>query len=289
MAAATHPAFPSPIHAIAGRALRLLICCSLLFLPQCGPAEPEGTEIGAPVAEVLCANWVSHALLQSLLGDAVPVHCLLDPATSSTDAADQAEAESFQPSRDQLQRLQRARLVVLHGSHLEKWAERSNLAASRVVDGSRPLLGFLIMKEGKAHSHGPGGEHSHKLPNPYTWLSPQLLGKQADDLAARLKQAFPDHADAIEQAHKQLSAELSQLDQDFKTLGTAFAQVPANADGEAFTLPGSHPAFEYLSKRYGLQFQGADDPKVDLLLQPKAQSISARLRANLAYLQSLLP
>ncbi len=249
-----------------------------LFAPSCGPAEPKGTEIGSLVDEVLCANWASFALLESLLGTHVPVHCLL-PADG--------DPANFQPSREQLQRLQRARVVVLHGNQLEAWAERSNLAASRVVDCGVSLLGHLIMEEGKAHSHGAGGEHSHLEPNPYTWLSPILVSKQADALAKSLVQSFPAHSEAIDTAHRQLVEQLANLDADYQAFAASVLPMAASSTGFNGTFPGSHPALLYLNKRYRLSFSGADDPKFDLLLRPSDHALIDRLRGNLSHLQSL--
>lgn len=281
--------------------LKAVFVLALLAL-GCGPGEPQGTAIDATVDEVLCANWASHALLTTLLGDAVPIHCLLADANPSPaqagsspkpNAADGADATShvlvddaatqFQPSRPQLQRLQRARLVVLSGNTLEPWAERSNLASSRVIDCGRPLLGHLIQVEGKAHSHGAGGEHSHQLPNPYVWLDPVLLQKQADALALALQRAFPAHADAIGSSHQQLVSELGQLHQDWKQFASSVSAMP-----EPAALPGSHAALKYLSRRYGLVFAGADDPAIDSLLTPSDRPLLQRLRGNLDHLKSLL-
>jgi hypothetical protein len=282
-------------------ALPLIFACAMLA-PSCGPAEPEGTEIGALTDEVLCANWASYALLKSLLGDHVPVHCLLAPAEANANAAGDGNANdanddggnfgdptTFQPSREQLQRLQRARLVVLHGNQLEKWAERSNLAASRVMDCGIPLLGHLIMEEGKAHSHGAGGDHSHLEPNPYTWLSPLLVGKQADALAKSLQQTFPSHEGSIADAHRQLADQLAQLDQDYQSFAVTVKSAVEAGSGKDMHFPGSHPALLYLTKRYQLTFAGADDSAIDLLLQPSDRPLIDRLRGNFSHLQTLLP
>lgn len=250
--------------------LNRLLLVLLIFLPNCGPSEPQGVEIGQTVDEILCANWATESLLKTLVADDLPVRCLL--------AADQS-ADDFQPTREQLQQLQHARLIVLSGNHLEKWADRSNLPSSRVADSGRALIGHLIMVEGKAHSHGAGGEHSHKQPVPYVWLDPLLLAKQAEYISAAVGRSFPDHAKTVDKRLQEFAKQMLDMDQQWRQL--------RDAAGEQ-VLPGSHEAFQYLSKRYKLSFDGPDPGQVDLLLDRRAASLTERLHANLSYYQSLL-
>ncbi len=252
-------------------AFPLATLAALALLVGCGPAEPAGTQLAPPTPEVLCANHASFALLQTLAPPEIPIECLLGNLA----------ATEFKPNREQLKRLQQAALVVLNGANLEGWSGRSNLAASRVVDSSKAIADKLIQIQGKAHSHGAGGSHSHAELNPYLWLDPVMLSAQAEAVGAGLRAAFPVYADVVSQNEKQLLEQLVQLDQNWQAFSARAQKTP---------LGGEHQALEYLSRRYHLVFAGGGELDLDLLLQPDPDStIIERLQNNLSLLNAVIP
>lgn len=90
--------------------------------------------------------------------------------------------------------------------------------------------------------HGEDG-HDHEGADPHTWLDPQTMVTITRQVASRLSDVDPDHAEAFAANSDRLVHELEQLDADFvdglETCGTR-------------TIVVSHAAFHYLAERYDL-------------------------------------
>jgi zinc transport system substrate-binding protein len=95
------------------------------------------------------------------------------------------------------------------------------------------------------------------------WLDPTRLAAIADAVATRLAEADPDHADGYRQRAAALRAELTTLDQTFKT-GLTTCRLK--------TFVTTHEAFAYLAQRYGLQMVGIAG------LTPDADPSPARIK-----------
>jgi zinc transport system substrate-binding protein len=95
------------------------------------------------------------------------------------------------------------------------------------------------------------------------WLDPTRLAAVADAVATRLAEADPDHADGYRQRAAALRAELTTLDQTFKT-GLTTCRLK--------TFVTTHEAFAYLAQRYGLEMVGIAG------LTPDADPSPARIK-----------
>lgn len=99
------------------------------------------------------------------------------------------------------------------------------------------------------HLEGEGGDHEEEGglaatgTDPHFWLDPTRLRDVAAQVRDRLIAADPTHRADIEAAYTSLAADLTALDDEFRT-GLATC---TNRD-----LVTSHSAFGYLAERYGL-------------------------------------
>lgn len=94
--------------------------------------------------------------------------------------------------------------------------------------------------EGHDHAEGELGDL-----DPHFWVDPARMADVADELADRLADVDPDHADAYRANASSLRGELERLDSDFSsTLATCSRD----------TIVVSHDAFGYWS-RYGLEIE----------------------------------
>ena len=85
--------------------------------------------------------------------------------------------------------------------------------------------------------------HDHEGADPHTWLDPQTMVTVTREVAQRLSDADPEHADAFAANADRLVSELEQLDHDFEAgLKTCRSR----------TIVTSHAAFHYLAERYDL-------------------------------------
>lgn len=216
---------------------------ALLILVACGES-PEPAQ-GTLVPMVLTASWPVTSLAQALAPEAVTVECSLPSG---------ADPITWQPTRIQIQAFQEAHRIVLNGAGLEGWIEGVSLPPSRIINTARPLGSVLIDRQDSLHSHGPRGTHSHGGIDPHTFLDPHQLKAMAGAIRDGFQKAWPDAAPEIEARFVELAKEIDALDRDISSLGEAL-------NGKM--LLASHPAYDYLARRYGWNLTSLDlDPEV---------------------------
>ena len=150
----------------------------------------------------------------------------------------------WRPGSDDIALLQRADRVLLNGAGYESWLNWVTLPAERLVDTSVSFHDRLIPLEHETvHQHGPAGEHSH-AGNAFTvWLDPELAIAQAGSIEEALSDLAPQHRDSHRQNLAQLQKRLEELDEQQQRAFESLAQQP---------LLFSHPVYQYLERRYGL-------------------------------------
>ena len=99
------------------------------------------------------------------------------------------------------------------------------------------------------HSHGPEGEHEHAGWAFTTWLDPALAIQQAQAVAAAVTRLLPDQAAGINDRLAALESDLQALDRRLAAAAELIGDTP---------LFFSHPVYQYLIRRYGLN--GSRDP-----------------------------
>ncbi len=151
------------------------------------------------------------------------------------------------PDRDSIVQLQSADLILANGAGYAKWMGGVSLPTSRVVNTSASFQSaFIETEDTVVHSHGEGGEHSHSGTAFTTWLDMTQARAQAEAVRDALIERHGDHADDFRANAEALLADLDALDADLLAVGESLAGTP---------LIGSHPVYQYLSRRYGLSLE----------------------------------
>ena len=91
--------------------------------------------------------------------------------------------------------------------------------------------------------HGPQGEHSHGEIAFTTWLDPTLAIEQARAVVAASSKLRPEMEAQFRSRGAALEADLSALDARLERVAAAIGDQP---------LLFSHPVYQYLQRRYGL-------------------------------------
>lgn len=210
----------------------LLLVTLLAACGQAPKAQPAAID-----EVVLTSNHPLQYVAGRIAGGAVPVESPIPPGQ---------DPGHWSPTRADLVRYQRARLILLSGAGYEGWVTGVSLPTSRVVDTSRGFPeGSLLETGARTHSHGLDGEHSHAGIAGLVWLNPRLLTLQARQAYRAMARSWPEHTDLFNQGLKELEADLAALEAEL-----------------ASTLEGAHvvasdPGFGYL----GESCQGFDlDP-----------------------------
>lgn len=245
------------------RAPRALAATSAALLALGAAAcSDKPTDADPERVEVVAAFYPLQFLAQQIGGDAVTVSNLVKPG---------AEPHDVELSPSQVGDVAGAELIVyLEGFQPQVDEAVQQNAADRAFDVTtvEPLLDATA--DSHDHDHGQEGEgeagheddHGHedegggKTPedpdhaveagrtDPHLWLDPTRLATVGDQLADRLAQTDPEHADDYTARATELRGRLEQLDAEF-TAGLETCQRRE--------IVVSHTAFGYLTTRYQLE------------------------------------
>ncbi|MDX2416481.1 MAG: metal ABC transporter substrate-binding protein, partial [Xanthomonadales bacterium] len=192
-------------------------------------------EAGKPV--VLASNYPLYFFASQIAGDAADIRL---PDTDGDPAL-------WVPTSSDLSLMQNADLIILNGAAYESWLAFTSIPAGLTVDTTADIQDRLLPIENLTlHQHGPEGEHSHEGTAFTTWLDPNIAIEQARVIARELSLLVPAQAEGFAERLAGLEEKLSALDQ---SLESAFLKL----DGQ--TIVFSHPVFQYLQHRYGLNGQ----------------------------------
>jgi len=219
--------------------------------PDSGPAAESDAGAGDSVLQVHVVNYPLQYFARRIGGDDVEVAF---PAPPDVDPA------FWEPGPEVVAAYQASDLILLSGAGYARWVQRAALPPSRVVDTSRGFRDRLIVREdATVHSHGPGGEHSHGDVAFTVWLDPTLAVEQAAAIRDGLIVARPEREAAFRERYGELERELMEVDHRLE-------EITARASDRA--VLGSHPVYQYLARRYGLDlrsvhFEPDEEPDAD--------------------------
>ena len=212
------------------------------FLGACGGAEApsrsgeveQAAEASGPLV-VYTVNYPLQYFAQRIGGDEVKV---MFPAPAGVDPA------AWAPDVETISGFQTADLVLLNGAGYAGWVDRVSLPPSKLVNTSEAVADrYLHQADVATHSHGPEGEHAHGDVAFTTWLDATIAIEQARAIARAFAEARPRAAAAFESGLAGLEADLTALDAELTRIAAATPGQP---------LLASHPVYQYLAGRYGL-------------------------------------
>ncbi len=241
------------------RLTSVALILTLCMATACERGAKPKTEVPAGPLVITTTFFPTAYFARRIGGQFITIRCPL-PA--------EADPIFWQPTAEDIGLFQKADLIVINGAAFEKWVEKVSLPDARVIDCAEPFRSqWLRFEEATTHQHGKAGEHSHEGIDGHTWLDPiqaRIEARQIHDaLAARL----PEHRDALRVNFKTLLADLDDLHAQFTALG---ASPP---------LLASHPAYNYLARRYqwnitNLDLDPEQMPSEDAMAQIKAKAKS---------------
>jgi len=247
------------------RSLVALLASALLA--GCWEGEPRAVA-PAPGSEkqgrlsVYVVNYPLQYFAERIGGDNVEV---VFPAPADEDPA------YWSPDPGEVAAYQGADLILLNGAGYAAWLQRASLPQARLVDTSAGFQDQLIpLEAGVSHSHGPEGAHTHTGNAFTTWLDPTLAILQARVVKDAFAKARPDREAAFQEEFEALEADLRDLDQRLTTTAAAIGDAP---------LLFSHPVYQYLIRRYGLNARSVhwepDQPPTEMMWRELEELIAA--------------
>ncbi len=210
--------------------LKPLLMAAALFTASVSHALPKD-------GVVYTVNYPLQYFAEAIAGDDLDV---VFPAPPDVDPAD------WTPDLDTLLDYQAADLILRNGAGYAEWTKGVYLARSRLVDTSAAFKDRLIAEKSDEapHVHGPTGAEVQGAAIAFTtWLDLSLARAQAEAVRDAMVARWPDHAEAFTERHASLDAELATLDAALSDALTPLHGIHVLA---------SHPVYQYLERRYGL-------------------------------------
>ncbi len=225
----TVPAWPFP---------RLtLVALAALAAAGCTDAPPSPTR---PL--VVATFYPLYEFSAHVAGDRAEVLSLVPPGV---------EPHDWEPSPQDVARVQRARLLVYNGAGLEPWLGRL------LKDSAAP--GAVNATDGLPLARGAGG-----APDPHVWLDPVLAQAMVERIRDALARADPGGAGGYAERARAFQGRLARLHESYE-------QGLARCERREIVV--SHSAFGYLAARYALSVVPV------MGLSPEAEPSPARLAA----------
>ena len=225
----------------------VLIGFVLLFnLCQKKTAAKKKTQVKTPV--IYTTFYPTTYFTEIIGGNNIKVVC---PCPEDEDAI------FWMPDTDTIAKYQQADLIIINGAGFEKWVEKVSLPEEKIVNTAKEFTDeFIKFENVTTHSHGKTGEHSHEGIDGHTWLDPILALKQADEIKKALDKEFPHLQKYFDQGFIKLEGILLSLDKKISDLTANYQNQPILC---------SHPAYNYLARRYNWNIKNLDlDPESDL-------------------------
>ncbi|HSW97833.1 MAG TPA: zinc ABC transporter substrate-binding protein [Candidatus Saccharimonadales bacterium] len=146
-----------------------------------------------------------------------------------------AEPHDYEPTTQDIARIENSNLLVLNGGKLEAWGDKvkDTLQGSdvNVVTAGEGLADRTIEEEGKT------------IQDPHVWLDPILAKKEVAKITVALIAVDPKDTAYFQKNEKVLNTKLDMLNQSYK-IGLTSCQKK--------DIVTSHAAFGYLGAQYGL-------------------------------------
>ena len=221
----------------------LIALCACMSLAGCGEQRQRDTaqsveDEGDRALSVYTVNYPLQYFAQRIGGELVQVEF---PAPADVDPA------YWSPEPELVSAYQGADLILLNGASYAGWVERMTLPPSKLVNTSMSFAErHITVESGVTHSHGPEGDHSHGEVAFTTWLDPTLAVGQAEAILQAFIAAYPEGGDTFQEGFDSLASDLQALDQQLDAVFARMAGQP---------LLGSHPVYQYLARRYGLDLE----------------------------------
>lgn len=146
-----------------------------------------------------------------------------------------AEPHDYEPSAQDMAKMEDGRLIILNGGGLEAWGSdiKNNIDSKKTI----------IITAGEGLTNQQVTEDGQTGTDPHVWLDPVLAEKMVDKITQGFVQADPINKDYYESNAQALQSQLNDLD-------AAYKKGLSNCQSKNIIT--SHAAFGYLATTYGL-------------------------------------
>ena len=208
----------------------------LLIISSCGSSDKKdkSDEQSVNSKTLAVTNYPLYFFTQKIAGDEFDV---LFQVPRDEDPA------FFEPGAEIVSMYQSAEVIFINGAGYESWIDKVALSQRKIVNTTSKVSEKYIKEKGMSHSHGPDGEHDHAETAFTTWLDQSIALDQAKLIYETLKKSYPENSQEFDNNFKELESEITELDNKMDNLFKPY---------QGKTLYASHPVYQYLGSRYGI-------------------------------------
>jgi ABC-type Zn uptake system ZnuABC Zn-binding protein ZnuA len=175
-----------------------------------------------------------------------------------------ADAEAYGPRPGDVEKLQRADVVVRVGLGYDYWLDRlltqaANAQVMRGGDGHVDASAGIPLLDVRSASVANDSGHSHGTANPHYWLDPHNAVIITGDIAEALIRRMPAEREPIIAARQRFIAALAEHMAQWTARAAAFAGVKVIA---------YHDAWPYFARRFRLDIAGVIEPRPGVAPSP---------------------
>ncbi len=204
-----------------GLVIAVLVVGLIVFI-----AFPKASPRATQKLQVVASFYPLYFFAAQVGGDKAEV-------VNSTPAG--AEPHDYEPTAQDIARIETSDLLILNGGKLESWGDKLQTN----LDPKRTLV--ITAGQGLATAHVV--EDGQTIIDPHVWLSPPLALQMVDKITEGFVRVDPADADYYTANANALKSELSALDADYQT-GLSHCRQK--------NIITSHAAFGYLASTYHL-------------------------------------
>lgn len=230
------------------RTLSMLLASLLTagLLSGCGTAGTQSTADAADKLSIVTTIFPQYDFTRQIVGDHAEVTMLIKPG---------AESHSFDPTPQDIKKIQNADLFIYTGGENDVWVDgilssmgESQPETLKLLDCVPTVTEELVEGMEQAHEEDEAHEEEEEV-DEHVWTSPQNAMRIVDKIAAVLSEK--DAANAADyQANSAAYVEkLRGLDESFRDVVTSGARKTV--------LFGDRFPFRYLADAYGLKYYAA--------------------------------
>ena len=239
--------------------MKLIITfCLIIALLGCSPPDGENKEVTQTTEDIIMTTFYpTQYFTEKIAGGLVPVVCPLP---------EDEDPVNWKPSREKIIQYNSASLIILNGANFEKWPNYVTLPLGKTIKSvNLPDDELVTYEDSISHRHGPSGAHSHEGIDGHTWLDPVLAKLQSEVIFKKMMNVWPEHRQIFQQNFNTLINELEDLNGRFEALGK-------------ITLYASHPAYNYIARRYGWKITNFDFDPSEPLNESQIKSVQVALK-----------
>lgn len=220
----------------------------VIFLVAISIGIEHNNEIEEEKVQIVTTIFPVYDFARQIAGDKAEVTMLLPLGTESHD---------YEPSPQDIIKIQEADLFIYTGKYMEVWAEnilQTLPSTENVVDASKGIKLKSVEEIEEEHGEHEEEQEEHKHNHEYEvhiWTSPEYAIKMCDNILEKLCLVDEENREYYEENAKHYKEELEELDKEFK-------KTVDNAKRKKI-ISGSRFPFYYLTNRYGIEYEAAYD------------------------------